>query len=133
MACMKPIVGPVGAAAGAGAGAGAWPRSSTGSRRAVSPRTKAAKGRISWLLSDVRPDPGGPGLLAFFGAGGAQNILQPVVALVAGVLERRLRLVVGEMHGERPWARPGPRIVEGDRPFQRVRPERREALDHPEL
>src|SRR5262245_30407676 len=58
-----------------------------------------------------------------------QDVRQPVVSFVTFVLHDRLVVVHGQRHRERPGARPGGWIVDGDRPDDLVGRNARELLD----
>src|SRR5262249_15201700 len=76
---------------------------------------------------------GAAGSSPFLSAGRAQNIAEPVVSLVAPVLERRLRLILRQVHRERPRLRPRGRIIERDRPLDLVGADRLEPFDETQL
>src|SRR5688572_822911 len=88
-------------------------------------RTCPSRGRWSWPRSLGRKRR----LFLLCRARRAEDAAQPLVALVAGVLEDGVLVVAREPHAKGPRLHPGGRVVEGDRPFDRVLRRRPEPLD----
>src|SRR6185503_4457870 len=88
-------------------------------------------------VANTRPDRGpltdsSARRLRLLGAGGAQNVLEPEIPLVARIFEDLLAVVARQRHPEGPRPRPHLGIVERDLPLHSVRCHRREALDEPQ-
>src|SRR5262245_10687948 len=83
-----------------------------------------------WALRARQPLRGGLGIGSLVGASAAQDVAHRVVPFMARVFEWTLtRVFLRQVHRKRPWFRPGRRVVNGDGPFDRGRPDRLEAFD----